>query len=470
MSPLPGARWRLPLLAVGLLGGCAGFSPDGGFDAVASAARPHLAQEAAWARTPEQRRALDARVAELLREPLSADAAVQVALFNNRELQAALHGLGIAEAELVQAGRLPDPVLALGRFVRGDERELERSLHFSLAGLIGLPRATALAKARFAQVQRESTLQLLTLATETRKAWVQAVAADESLHYARQVQDAADAGAELARRLAAVGNWNALNLAREQRYAAEAALGVATARRAQVGARERLTRLLGLWGEQTAFRLPDRLPELPRDLPDPPALEQRAMASRLDVQAAQLAVDAQAERLGLTRTGRWANGLELGLASNRSNEAPTQRGVEIAIALPLFDGGAGQRARDAALLEQARERAAQTAIDARSQVREAWQAWRLAHDIARQHREALVPLATRINDEQLLRYNGMLIGVFELLAEARLQVAAVNASLAAQRDFWLADADLQMAMVGRPTASTPSAAAPSTTAESAAGH
>ncbi len=444
----PGAACTALGLAL-LLSGCASFSSDGGFAPVEQAARRHLQQQAVWARSPDERRTLETRIAELLAAPLSADAAVQLALLNHRGLQAAFFELGIAEAEVVQASRIGNPVLSIGRFVRGEERELERSLHLGLAGLLAMPAARRAADARFAQVQREATLAMLTLAFDTRRAWVQAVAAGESLAYALQVQEAADAGAELAKRMAAVGNWNALNLAREQRFAADAALGVAHARRGRLAARERLTRLLGLWGEQTAFTLPERLPELPAELPDSPDIEQQAMATRLDVQAARLDAEARAAQLGLTGAARFVDGLELGVASKRSNEAPTQRGIELGIALPIFDTGAARAARADAMFQQALNRAASTAIDARSQVREATLGWRLAHDIARQHRDALVPLAQRIADEQLLRYNGMLIGVFELLADARERIGAVNASLAAQRDFWLADADLRMAMFGR---------------------
>jgi outer membrane protein TolC len=97
---------------------------------------------------------------------------------------------------------------------------------------------------------------------------------------------------------------------------------------------------------------------------------------------------------------------------------------------------------------QAVNRTAAAAIDARSQVREAVAAQRAAYDVAKLYRDEIVPLKKRISDEQILRYNGMLISVFELLADAREQVASVNAAIEAQRDFWLADAALQAALTG----------------------
>jgi outer membrane protein TolC len=155
-----------------------------------------------------------------------------------------------------------------------------------------------------------------------------------------------------------------------------------------------------------------------------------ALAQRLDVQGARLAVEQTARNLGLTKTTRFVNVLELGLVRNRSNEAPTQRGWEIGRAAAVRLGRRPRRARRRVYL-QALHRAAETAINARSEVREAYGAWRSAYDIARHHQDEIVPLRKQIADENLLRYNGMLIGVFELLADARLQIASVNAAIEA---------------------------------------
>lgn len=459
--------------ALVLLAGCASFSDDGGFGAVERAAREHVGQDLRWSRSDADRDAIRERVAQLLREPLGQDAAVQLALLNNAGLQAAYEELGIAEAELVRAGRLPNPGFSLGRLRRGDELEWERGLHLDLAALLTLPMRRAIEQRRFAQTQGAAAMAVLTLAADTRRAWVQAVAAEETARYAAQVMQAADASAELARRMAAAGNFNALQRLREQSLHAEAALGLARAQQAQRAARERLIRLLGLWGTQTDFRLPERLPELPaapRELPD---VERLAIAQRLDVQGARLATERTAKALGLTRTTRFVNVLELGVLRNSSNEAPPQRGVEISFELPLFDWGTARVARAESLYRQALARAAQTAIDARSEVRDAYGAYRSAWDIAKHHRDELVPLRQRIAEENVLRYNGMLIGVFELLADARAQVAGVNAALEARRDFWLAQADLDMALVGKPSldmAAALGASANTAAAEPAGGH
>ena len=437
------------------LTGCASLNPDARFEAVRLAAAERLGTSAqlAWARAPGDLSLIDARVAKLLVQPLGVDDAVQVALLNNRGLQAAYAELGITEAEVVQAGRLPNPGFSFGRVTQGDEIEWERGLHVTIARLLALPLVQRVEARRLDQVRTTVAMQVLSLAADTRKAWVLAVAAEESVRYSRQGMQAAEAGAELARRMAQVGNFNKLQQAREQMFYADAALNLARAEQQQRSTRERLTRLLGLWGMQTAFKLPERLPDLPtqpRDLPD---IERTALAQRLDVAAARSGAEATARNLGLTRTTRLVNVLELGLVRNRSNEAPTQKGWEISLELPLFDWGGARVARAESIYMQALHRAAETAVNARSEVREAYGAYRSAWDIAKHQREEIVPLKARISEENLLRYNGMLIGVFELLADARSQIASVNGAIDALRDFWIAQADLDMALVGKPSLS-----------------
>lgn len=453
------------LASAAVLGGCASFTPDGGFATVEKTTKDRLGKDVQWARSDADQDSISKRVDELLSKPLTVDAAVQVALLNNRGLQADFQELGITEAEVVQAGRLPNPGFSFGRMSQGDEREIERGLHFNLARLVAMPLIGRMEARRFEQVQARVSMNVLSLAADTRKAYFTALAAEETVRYMRQVKQAADASAELARRMEQVGNFNKLQRAREQSFYANAALQLARAEQAQRSTRERLVRLLGLWGAQTQFALPERLPDLPPSPLELPDVEQVALAQRLDVQGARQAAEMTASNLGLTRTTRFVNVLELGLARNSSNEAPTQRGWEIGFELPLFDWGGARVARAEAIYMQTLHRAAETAINARSEVREAYTGYRSAYDIARHHRDELVPLNQRIAEENVLRYNGMLIGVFELLADARTQIASVNASIEALRDFWIAQADLDMALIGKPSLSA--AAGPAMAAEAA---
>lgn len=456
------ARYLLMPLTATVITGCASFTPDGGFDAVASSVRSKSGMELERARTPEQAENTAKRVEQLLSRPLSADDAVQVALLTNRSLQAAYAELGIAEADLVQAGRLENPRFSMLRARNGDEFKIEQAFTLNIFALVTMPQAREMEKRRFERTQRAVALEVLSLASQTRKAWIEAVAAEQSVRYMRQVREAAEAGAELARRMAQVGNFNKLQQAREQSLYADAALGLARAEQTQVATREKLTRLLGLWGHQADFKLPERLPDLPSQPDDIPDVEQRAIAGRLDIEAARLDVQATASNLGLTRTTRFINALEFGPARVLEGERsdPYKRGYEVSFELPLFDFGNAKVAKAEAIYMQAIARASETAINARSEVRQAYRTYRSTWDIARHWQKEIVPLRKRISDENQLRYNGMLIGVFELLADARSQIGAVSSAIDAQRDFWLARADLDMALIGKPALNISSVAAP----------
>ena len=447
----PRTRLALAALALFTLSGCATLSSDAGFGPVEQTAKDRLGKDIKWARSDADRDAIEMRVAQLLEQPLSVDDAVQIALLNNKGLQASFNELGISEADMVQAGRLPNPGFSFGRLRQGSSLEIDRSIQFNLTRLLMLPTINQIESRRFEQTRGAVALSVLSLASETSKAYYLAVAADETGRYMLQVQTAAEAGAELALRQAQAGNWNKLQQAREQSFYADAALNLARSEQARSAARERLTRLMGLWGPQTQFRLPERLPDLPKAPNDLPDIEQTAMAQRLDVQAAKLGTEQVAKNLGLTRATRFINVLEVGAIRNSYNDAPTQRGYTISVELPLFDWGDARVAKAEAVYMQAVNRAAETAINARSEVRGAYANYRTSYDIARHFRDEIVPPKKRISEENQLRYNGMLIGVFELLADARSQVTSVNGYIESLRDFWLAQADLDMALIDTPS-------------------
>jgi outer membrane protein TolC len=208
----------LIMLAALGLGGCAGFTKDGGFDAVANTARAQLDKEVKWPRSTQSRAEVETQVSGLLAHPLSVEDAVQIALLNNRMLQAAFQELGISEAELVQAGRLPNPRFDLRHASAAGQYDIEETLSFNVLSLLTMPYAHDIEKRRFAQTQNLSVQRVARLAKDTREAFYAAVAARESLNYLQQVHIAAETGAELAQRMVSAGNWNRLDQAREQSF------------------------------------------------------------------------------------------------------------------------------------------------------------------------------------------------------------------------------------------------------------
>lgn len=444
------------VFALTVLAGCATFSNDGGFGTIQQTTKERLDKEVRWARSDGDRRELQTRVNELLAKPLAIDDAIQLALFNNRGLQASYFELGISEADLVQAGRLPNPHFSMLRASKsengGREYKIEQALTINIFGLITMPLAVEVERRNFAQTQRLAVIEVARVAAETRQNYFTAVAAEESVRYLRKVKQAAEAGAELARRMALVGNFSRLRQAREQTYYADAALNLARAEQAAIASRERLARVLGL-PDRSAFRLPERLPDLPKTVDELPALEREALDQRLDLQAIRLETDALAKNLGLSKATRFINVLEVGPARvlEGARDSGYKEGYEISFELPIFDWGGAKVAKAEAIYMQAVERAGEAETNARSEVREAYYTYRTNYDIARHYLDEIVPLHKRISDENVLRYNGMLIGVFDLLADARTQIASVNSYIETLRDFWIARGDLEMAMIGRPS-------------------
>jgi outer membrane protein TolC len=438
------------------LGGCATFSQDGGFGAVEKIAKERLGKEVRWARNEDSQGTIDARVHELLAQPLSVDDAVQVALFNNRGLQAAFFGLDISEADLVQAGRLPNPHFSMlqgSAPVNGiREYKIEQVLTFNIFSLITMPLAVEVERRNFEQAQRLAAMEVMQVASDTRKAYFSAVAADESVRYMDKVKQAADAAAELARRMVVVGNFSKLRQAREQGFYAEATLNLARARQTQTETRERLNRLLGLSNSQ-AFKLPERLPDLPKGPEEASTVAQTTLEQRLDLQAIRLETEALAKNLGLTKATRFINVVEFGPARVMEGQKgdPYKRGYEISFELPIFNWGEAKVVKAEAIYMQAINRAAEIAINARSEVGQAYSMYRTSYDIAKHYRDEIVPINKRIAEENLLRYNGMLIGIFDLLADTRTQIASVNSYIESLRDFWIAQSDLQMSLIGKPS-------------------
>jgi outer membrane protein TolC len=449
VSRWPAANGAALALAAVFLGGCATFSRDGGFGAVETAARERgVMQEIKWIKSNEDAEQVRETIRKLLSEPLTADSAVQVALLNNRGLQATYGELGIAESDLVQAGRMRNPGFTFERLSRGEAVEIERTFLFDVLGLLTMPVRTGIERRRFELAKTRVAAELLQVAADTRRSWHRAVAAQESAKYAEQVQQAAEASAELARRMAAAGNFSKLDQAREQVFYADATAQLARARQAALAERERLTRLLGLWGEDLAFSLPQRLPDPPQAPREIAGIEARALKQRLDVQGAMQEAEAVAAALGLTRMTGYVSVLEVGYRHNSATGEERQTGYEIELRVPIFDWGGAGNARAEHTYMQAVNRAADIAVRARSEVRESYADYRAALDLAKHYRDEIVPLRMRISEENLVRYNGMLISVFELLADARQQIASVNAYIDALRDFWIADANLELALTG----------------------
>ncbi|MBA3695944.1 MAG: TolC family protein [Methylotenera sp.] len=430
------------------LSGCATFSKDGGFGKVQEAINQRIKQEIVWPKTADEHSKVADRVKELIQQRMDLDNAVQLALLNNRGLQASYYELGISEADLVQAGRFPNPKFSMLYTKNGGEYNIEQTLTFNIFSLLTIPKMKEIERQRFERSQQSTAIEVLRLANQTRVAYFNAVAATEQVRYSEQVKESAEASAELARRMVKAGNFNKLEQAREQGFYAEAALDSANARTAQVSAFEALSRLLGVSADD--MTLEERLPDLPKALTELQPFEKTAFEQRLDLKAMKSETEILAKQLGLTKTTRFINVLEIGparvLEGRRSSGY--KNGVDISFELPLFDWGGARVARAESIYMQSVNRTAQMAVNAQSEVREAYNSYRSNYDIAKHYRDEIIPLHKKILTENQLRYNGMLISPFELLADARSQVTSVKSYIESLKQFWLSESALHMTLIG----------------------
>lgn len=464
----------ISVAVLAVLGGCASVNIDQSIDRSNSETRSISGTSAQLLRSADAKTVRDRQAAELLASPLSQQAAVQLAIINSPALQTQLAERWGDMAQAAQGGRINNPMLTLERVRLLDELEFGRILAFGLLDLLTLPQRKKIATARIAQTELQMTADVVALVSQVRMAWVTSVAASESMMYAQQVYESAQASAELAKRMQSVGNFNRLQRARQQAFYADAAAQLLGSQQAATAAREGLIRLLGLKDNQiSALKLPDRLPDLPKAFLAPEAVSKALIAQRLDVRMAQSQLDAASRSQGLTLLTSLTD-IELGIRRDTVKDtavgtSATRKGYELGIRLPLFDFGDAQRASMNAATLAAANRMEATLVSAGSDLRETYAAYRTAYDLSRHYRDEVLPLSKVITEENGLRYNGMFIGVFELLADHRAQINTVKAAIAAQQQFWQADAALQATLLGKPM-SAPAMAMGSASGGDAPGH
>jgi outer membrane protein TolC len=245
---------------------------------------------------------------------------------------------------------------------------------------------------------------------------------------------------------------NKLDQARRQVIAVEMDADLVAARQQADAAQERLTRLMGLWHDDLGRYLPSALPSLPKGLRSRGTIEQEAVDTRIDVQIARAEMAAMARSYGLTRKTHFLNVLNAAGISKTQKDRGERRaeggGYELVLEVPLFDfGRANVREAEQRYLEAA-NRLGQKGINAASEAREAYGAYRATYAIARKYRGEVLPLQQTIAAETELQYNAMQVDAFALLEAARGRAKATVASIEAKRNFWLASTDLSVAVLG----------------------
>jgi outer membrane protein TolC len=445
-------HWTVLPLVVAMTSACAPLRVEQDIAQAGQVARIPGDAALTLQRTAQQAKAAAEAADALLAQPLSQDAAVRLMLLNSPAMQAMLASHWADAAQAARTGRAINPVLTLERVRSLDEVELGRQLSFGLLSWLTWPQRMRQAEMAQQSLRVSLSMQVVTQIHQVRQAWVLAVSALQQQAYAQRVHDVAQASSELAARMAKAGNFSALQRDTQQLFFADAVAQLGHARHTDVRAREALVRLLGLNSEQTKrLQLPEKLPDVPTQLTHAETLAAQGN-ERLDVQLAQAQYDGLVSDRGATVLGSLTE-VELGIRRDRVKnraQGSTERkqGEEIQIRLPVFDTGDLEREQLDARVLAARQQLLTTVRQAESSLRERYSAYRAAHELAMHYQQSVLPLRERMSRQQLRRYNGMLIGVFELLDDARDQVHTVVSAQQAQEQFWLADASLQAALLG----------------------
>ena len=432
--------------------GCAQVPKEAGFNEVKDLVEQRVDYRLHWNQETEADHEVEKAIEELLKNELTADAAVQIALLNNPNLQAVYEDLGITQADVVEAGLLENPVI-FGQVRFPNRSEESNNYEFGITqnflNILMQPAHKKLSAIRFEQVKLQVADEVIQLVAEVRRTYYSALGARQVRDLRSEITSAARSSFELALRLHSAGNISALELARENAHFEQSRLELANSETALLDEREQLTRLMGFWGPQTNWQLPEQLPDIPISEISLERLESMAIESRLDLAAEKKAVEALAQALGITIDWRWIGHIEVGISRERETDRTWVTGPALAIELPIFNQRQADIARLEAQLRRSQNRLTAQAIDIRSEVRSLKNRLIMQRNLIDHYRRTVLPLREQIVDLTLKKYNYMLTGAFDLLMAKQQEFEAYQKYLETVRDYWIIRAEMQRSLGGR---------------------
>jgi len=450
---VPSARARvLGSLFCLLLGACASMEKERGHDDVSRLVAERTGRGTGWQKGEPAQRAIEQRVHELLAPGLTKERATQIALLNNPHLQQVYADLDVSQADLVQAGLLSNPTLSgsVGFHVGGPGHlEYEGSLVQSFLDIFLLPMRKRIAKEQFLAATLRVAHEALAVSAEVSRAFVEVQATEQMVALQQSTAFAGEATAMLARSQFEAGNISQRMLSTESANSEQERLDFERSKLELVERREHLNRLLGLWGDQVAWRVAGPMPALPALDPAPEQLENIAMRQRLDVAAARAQNKLLADALGVARSSRYTGVVNIGVHAHQDADGAQLLGPTISLELPIFDQRQAMIGRLDAQRRQAGRRLEELAVDARSEVRVASAKLAAAREASERYARRLLPQRAIELEQTQLEYNAMQIGLYELVQTKKEQLAATREYFSALRDYWVARADLESAVGGR---------------------
>ncbi|HTQ02790.1 MAG TPA: TolC family protein [Polyangiaceae bacterium] len=390
----------------------------------------------------------DETAAKLLASPLTPDTAARVAILNSHAVQAAYARLGIAHGELVHALRVPNPrAEAAVRFRRSGSPDIEILATIGLSELAFLPLRSEAAQASLEAERLAAVAFIVDLAFDVREAFVAYQAAEQSLDLDRTVLAATQAAADAAAHLHEAGNLTDLDLANERAFAEEARVATRRAETARVEARARLSELMGLGSPADWTAATTRLPDPPAEELAVDHLEERALTQSLDLTMAKERATAADKRATAAQVEGLLPDLRAGVSARREGDWGV--GPAASLEVPLFYQGQGLTEVARAERREEEELGATLSFSIRRAARTAADRLTAARENAVEYRDVLLPLRQRVLDQTELEYNGMAVGVFQLLVAKRDEVQTARAYVELLREYWTARAEVERLEAGR---------------------
>ncbi len=438
--------------------GCASVDPQPAFVDLQKNISARTGQRVEWVRDAKTDAEMQRAIRVLLREELTADSAVRIALMNNRSLQATLAEIGISQADYAQATRLRNPEFAASvRFPDAAPRtaNTEFSLVQDFLDLLILPLRKKVAMQELEQTKLRVTDEVLHLVAEVKTAFYNAQARQQLVGRLQLILEINEAAAELAKKQFEAGTIKELDFVNQQVTYNQSKRDVAHAQMQLRADRERLNRLLGLWGADTQWNTAEKLPPIPKKEIALESLESLALEQRADLAAARKQVEAISRALTLTRNTRFLpTGVKLGVNTEREPDRTRVTGPTLDLELPIFDQGQPRVARLEAQRLQAQAQLDAMTVNARSEVREAHALLLANRELADSYRTVLLPQRVKILELTLQQYNFMLLGIYDLLLAKQHEAQAERDYVEVWRHYWIARAELERAVGGKLPAPT----------------
>src|ERR1700730_293839 len=326
------------ILAATLLA-AAGRDKEDTFQGVQQSLRERTGKAIRWEVDQAAREQARQDVRLLLQKPLTVESAVQIALFNNRSLQATFEEIGLSAADLIDAATIPNPKIDLS--IRFPDQPpsgtyIDYNAAIDFLSILMIPLKKRVAKDQLQAAVLRVADEILELVSQVKDAFYSLQASQQLLKRFQLIVDTNAAALDLAQRQHEAGNITDLALVQQQASYSRSRLDVATMEAGIRQDHEKLNRLLGLWGTDTDWQIAGELPEVPGSEIPLKSLERLALSQRLDLQAGYLLLTSEAKNLGLTKAYRLLGALDFGVESERETDAQTRTGPTFAVELPIF--------------------------------------------------------------------------------------------------------------------------------------